>query len=162
MVSPQSKLPLAFPCYRRHAKRYRRLPIKLPSSVISDNFTHHRVAARLLYKNEERYKSIVFVQGVPYPHVSLLQIWERSVVAKRPKQAKTSRSERPLRPHLDDGIASPGCPQWWWFDLKTHRHAPTFKLWHPLSEHDVIHLKRWNDAKCVRLLSYCTYGLPQI
>ena len=43
------------------------------------------------------------MQGVPCPRVTLLQIWERSVVAKRREEAKTSRSERPRRRHLDDG-----------------------------------------------------------
>ena len=42
------------------------------------------------------------MQGVPCPRVTLLQIWERSVVAKRREQAKTSQSERPRRRHLDD------------------------------------------------------------
>ena len=35
------------PRYRRHASSYRRHPIKLPSSVISDNFASRRIAANL-------------------------------------------------------------------------------------------------------------------
>ena len=35
------------PRYRRHASSYRRHPIKLPSSVISDNFAYRRIAANL-------------------------------------------------------------------------------------------------------------------
>ena len=91
--------------YRRRAPSYRRHPIKLPSSVISDKFAvvSRRIFRGLLYKNEKRYESLVLVQGVPCLRVQLLQVWERSVVAIKPEQAKTSPSERPRRRHLDDG-----------------------------------------------------------
>ena len=85
---------MASSCYRRPG--------------FSPTVVSRRIFRRLSYKNENRYESVVLVQGVPCPRVTLLQIWERSVVAKRREQAKTSRSERPRRRHLDDGSCVKG------------------------------------------------------
>ena len=51
------------PRYRRHASSYRRHPIKLPSSVISDNFAYRRIAANLwwiIVQKREKSKSLSF------------------------------------------------------------------------------------------------------
>ena len=71
----------------------------------SPTVVSRQIFRRLLYKIDKNYESVVLVQGAPCPRVTLQQIWERSVVAKRREQAKTwtSRSERPPRHHLDDG-----------------------------------------------------------
>ena len=103
-------------CWPRSSTPYgvtRHQWVKLPSSVISDNFACCRLTANLseiIVQKEERYESVAWVQGKPCPHVSLLKIWKRSVAAKWRKQAKSFRSERPRRRHLDD-VATPGCSQ---------------------------------------------------
>ena len=94
------------PRYRRYAPSYRRhqLSCRRPLFLsISPTVVSRRIFRRLLYKNEERYETVVLVQGVPYPCVSLLQILERLVDAINRKQAKSSRSERPQLCHLGDG-----------------------------------------------------------
>ena len=98
---------------RLRATRYRRrdqatvvTQLKLPSSVISENFAYSRLAVNLsgvIVQKQGRVRVCRFGARCIMPRVSLLQIWERSVVAKKREQAKTSRSERPRRCHLDDG-----------------------------------------------------------
>ena len=91
--------------YRRRAPSYRRHPIKLPSSVIWDKFAYRRLAANLsgiIVQKREKVRVCRFgARRTMPPCFSVVNL--REMVAEKHEQAKTSRSERPRRRHLDDG-----------------------------------------------------------
>ena len=88
------------PRCRRHAPSYRRHPIKLLLSVIADNFACRRLAANLsgiIVQKREKVRVCRFgARCTMHPCFSVVNF------AKRREQAKTFRSERSRRRHLDD------------------------------------------------------------
>ena len=103
--------------FRRHAPNYRRQPIKLPSSVISDTCTYRRLPANVSghYCTKTRIgTSLSFWRKVYHASVFLCCKFERDRWSQRSASRQKLHEASGHVGAILTTVASRGCPQWTW------------------------------------------------